>query len=450
MPNYEANTIESLQRVSLPYFEILEKEPGKSRVRAVLAVLDEITSAAVSIEAASAEDVPRACPSFEILELPRDGGSRTAYRLGGAAMKAGSGGDYMEGCLWLARDGFLFTPRLEERRGSVGTYFLSGLTEPCADGVLICSPAAGGTSEFWTQKTSELYLPVEEGRLDGWVSFSESWGVSKADRFTLSAYVLAAAMMGKAAELSVSHVDWINYRLASLLSGQEAAPKEMQEAARDFIKRLVCPEDMAFMERTASCGGPVTFEEYACAAPPMDRIVFELLYKRLDAFSRTGRAARGAASVEEERRRAAGQAGADEARKDEERDGLARDIKRALLLEGALKDYCGAAQGNEEAKAALLGKIEEFFKSIEESEDFTIIRKLFGGAAEIRATSRFDEYAKARREFYLGLPGRVPESLRLWLSEKNDAGAVMDAVAAERKYYELIEYAAGLASGGLD
>ena len=86
---------------------------------------------------------------------------------------------------------------------------------------------------------------------------------------------------------------------------------------------------------------------------------------------------------------------------------------------------------------ALLEKLEAFFELIETKEDFKIVEKLFEGAAGIRSTPEFLQFAEGKKKYYAELKN-IPSNITKWLEDHTDAGAIMDVVAADAQYAKLV------------
>ena len=97
--------------------------------------------------------------------------------------------------------------------------------------------------------------------------------------------------------------------------------------------------------------------------------------------------------------------------------------------------FCGS--GSPELAKALLEKLEAFFELIETKEDFKIVEKLFEGAAGIRSTPDFLQFAEGKKKYYAELKN-IPSNITQWLEDHTDAGAIMDVVAADAQYAKMV------------
>lgn len=469
---YKNITNKTISELSQTVFSILSSPDVKNRIFPIMGVTEEIFTAAESVNVISRQDVSLYSPSLAFLTVGDN--EELGYKIGDVlyldALKSNPDavpGDrpvYKQGGVWVTKNGYVITSEDSQKCIAID------VANAAASGTLFCAspyPTVSEYKAYWMQRVSKEYLPLEDTK-DSQISFAADWGASKVDILTLNAYSTICKVLSEAASYSISHVDWINYRVYANIAETyertyETAP-EQYERLCNFVRRVLAPQDFSYISRITQTGAPLSFEEYALSAPPMDQLLLKILYKHIDAAAKSAKAVKAkktaqspaqpqkeekkgwswgffnrfVAETREEPRRVEQAAQVEPDPKVQERAKLAAEIKHTLLLKDSLMAFCGS--GSPELAKALLEKLEAFFELIETKEDFKIVEKLFEGAAGIRSTPEFLQFAEGKKKYYVELKN-IPSNITQWLEDHTDAGAIMDVVAADAQYAKLVREA---------
>ena len=434
----------TLHEITASFFSILDSEILGRRLRTIISIVDEVIHAAGDIDSLSSNDISIYNVSFNKLKI--DNRTLLGYRFGDikylTALKhnpealPGDRPEYRKGCLWYTPEGWCIVPHGEDEGIIIDLKKASG-----NDQIFCSAPNAHDVQDikqYWLQRGGKEYIPISEIKC-GEIAFNEDWKISQVDIFSLTAFSVLAKIYSEAAEMSISHVDWINYRLCALMSDirNNTETYGEYETLYNFLSRILYVQDLTCMTRLTGTGSGFTFEEYVMSAPPMDRMLMEMLYKHIDASLKQQKNINAGSDVSKwdwKRLRNLN----DKQHENEEKN-LAIEIKHMLMLKDSLTDFCSinASGAKEEMIQILKKKIATFFDILQDKNNYALIEKLFAGAAEIRKTPNFAALSKDKCEYYKSLSSRVPVSLNKWLNEHADMGAIMDSVSADKKYVEL-------------